>query len=460
MRRLAGPGGALRIGGTRLPAPRLAPTPPAPPRPTRRRRPAVVARGSVCDDDRRRCGRRRARAAARPPAPRCRRPARPRAAEARGRAPRNRPTDRVPSEQVVERRAAAGALQPVDAAVAAVVEHGHDQLAAQHHRRLQLGVHHQVAAVADHDEHLAARDAPASRQARRRSRSPCRKSRIRRDSRRGPACATACAARPAGRRPRRPRRRRAAPPGSPRRAPGRRSAAPRCPAPSPRRPPRSTPPSAPPRAPATLPRSHGRRAPPSAPRAWRGRRRPAAAAPCLPASNGWMLSWISRDPPGSSAREPVVKSCSRVPTARTRSASRARVFAAELPVTPIAPTARGWSQGSAPLPAWVSATGMPCRAAKSCSVAGRLRIQHAAAGDDQRPLARRSAPNRVRQLVRVRRGPADAVHPACANSATGKSNASACTSWHRLSVTGPHSRGVGQHGDRARQGGRAAAPAG
>ena len=73
--------------------------------------------------------------------------------------------------------------------------------------------------------------------------------------------------------------------------------------------------------------------------------------------------------PGSSARLPVVKSCSRVPTPRITSASRASVLAAELPVTPIEPTACGWSQAMALLPAWVSATGMRCLAAKAVSVA-------------------------------------------------------------------------------------------
>ena len=42
-------------------------------------------------------------------------------------------------------------MQPI----AAVVEHGQDQLLAEHDRGLQLGVHHHVAAVADHDEDFA-----------------------------------------------------------------------------------------------------------------------------------------------------------------------------------------------------------------------------------------------------------------------------------------------------------------
>ena len=43
---------------------------------------------------------------------------------------------------------------------------------------------------------------------------------------------------------------------------------------------------------------------------------------------GVMLSWIRAAAPGSSARQPVVKSCSRVPTPRITSASRASVLAA------------------------------------------------------------------------------------------------------------------------------------
>jgi len=67
----------------------------------------------------------------------------------------------------------------------------------------------------------------------------------------------------------------------------------------------------------------------------------------------------------------VVKSEYRVPMPITRSASRATVFAAVLPVEPTPPTAIRWSQLIAPLPAWVSATGIPVASAKarSCSQA-------------------------------------------------------------------------------------------
>ena len=60
-------------------------------------------------------------------------------------------------QQVVEALAAGGALQPVDAAEAAIVQHHDGQLHAQHHRGRDLGVHHQVRAVADHHDHLAIR---------------------------------------------------------------------------------------------------------------------------------------------------------------------------------------------------------------------------------------------------------------------------------------------------------------
>ena len=63
----------------------------------------------------------------------------------------------------------------------------------------------------------------------------------------------------------------------------------------------------------------------------------------------------------------VVKSAKRVPTASTTSARRARAFAALPPLAPTGPTASGWSHASAPLPAWVSATGTPKRSAKAAS---------------------------------------------------------------------------------------------
>ena len=68
-------------------------------------------------------------------------------------------------------------------------------------------------------------------------------------------------------------------------------------------------------------------------------------------------------------QEPVVKSASRVPTARMRSASAAAALAGVVPVTPMAPRLSGWLCGKADLPAWVSTTGMPWAVAKAASAA-------------------------------------------------------------------------------------------
>jgi hypothetical protein len=81
-------------------------------------------------------------------------------------------------QQVVEVGAAGGHLQPVDAAIAAIVEQHDGELQAEHHRGRELGIHHHVGAVADHDDDIRHRDAPSSRRGRRQSRSPCRRSRI------------------------------------------------------------------------------------------------------------------------------------------------------------------------------------------------------------------------------------------------------------------------------------------
>ena len=67
------------------------------------------------------------------------------------------------------------------------------------------------------------------------------------------------------------------------------------------------------------------------------------------------------------SHEPVVKSCSRVPTARIRSASAASALAAEVPVTPMEPTESLWLAGIDDLPDWVSATGTPWASAKPAS---------------------------------------------------------------------------------------------
>ena len=65
--------------------------------------------------------------------------------------------------------------------------------------------------------------------------------------------------------------------------------------------------------------------------------------------------------------DPVVKSWKRVPTPITRSAASQASLPQAEPVTPGEPKFIGCSQAVAPLPAWVSTTGMLRRAAKSAS---------------------------------------------------------------------------------------------
>jgi len=60
----------------------------------------------------------------------------------------------------------------------------------------------------------------------------------------------------------------------------------------------------------------------------------------------------------NAVHDPVVKSCSREPTAITTSASAASAFADWHPVTPTGPALSGWAATSVALPATVSTTGM------------------------------------------------------------------------------------------------------
>ena len=91
---------------------------------------------------------------------------------------------------------------------------------------------------------------------------------------------------------------------------------------------------------------------------------------CLAASNAVTLRLTNRTSgSANTVREAVVKSDQRVPMPSTTSASAASAFAAWVPVEPRPPTARGWSNGIAPLPACVSATGIPVASAKSTSAA-------------------------------------------------------------------------------------------
>ena len=64
------------------------------------------------------------------------------------------PPSGTQSSSMLLKRAAAIQLQPLDAAVAAVVEDHDDELAVEHHRRREFRVEHHVRAVADDHDHL------------------------------------------------------------------------------------------------------------------------------------------------------------------------------------------------------------------------------------------------------------------------------------------------------------------
>ena len=144
--------------------------------------------------------------------------------------------------------------------------------------------------------------------------------------------------------------------------------------------------------------------------------------------------------PPNSVREPVVKSCNRVPTANTTSAAAAARFAAAVPVTPIAPRFSAWSCASAPLPACVSVTGIPCAWANRArsSVASEYSTPPPATINGARAArSAATAPASSSASGRGRRG----FQTRGAKNAAGQSNASAWVSWHSASVTGPHSAG-------------------
>ena len=111
-------------------------------------------------------------------------------------------------DQVVEAGAAAGDLQAVDAAEAAVVEQDDDELVAEHHRGGELGVHHHVAAVAEHHHDLALGVGHLDAEAAGDLVAHGREAVFEVVAVGAGRCARACAARPAGRRRRRPRWRR------------------------------------------------------------------------------------------------------------------------------------------------------------------------------------------------------------------------------------------------------------
>jgi hypothetical protein len=138
--------------------------------------------------------------------------------------------------------------------------------------------------------------------------------------------------------------------------------------------------------------------------------------------------------------EAVVKSLSRDPMTITRSAVRARRLAAVVPVTPIAPTACGASNGSDPFPACVSPTGMPVARVKAASapVASLYSTPPPATTIGRDASRMRLAACRIAAASGRLRGIA---HTRVSNNASGNSAASACTSCGSASVTAPVSAG-------------------
>ena len=310
-------------------------------------------------------------------------------------------------EQVVEALAAGRALQPVDAAEAAIVEHHDDELATEHDRGCDLRVHHQVAAVADHDEDLALglrhldaepagdlvahagkavfevvaaglRRAPQLVQL---ARQPAGGADHDVGARgralhRADTCASVGALCSRGRR-----------------LGGRRV------------------PLAPSRGSRGALPGRGRAQPPSAADSSSS---PASRVAdqrhrvCLPASKGCTLRLtIRRAARANSAREPVVKSCSRVPTAST---SRPRAASA-LAALRAGDADRAHVQRMVPGQRALAGLGLRDRDAvalgESRQRRRRARIVHAAAGDDQRPLGAAQAARRrraARPVGPVRRG--------------------------------------------------------
>ena len=135
-----------------------------------------------------------------------------------------------------------------------------------------------------------------------------------------------------------------------------------------------------------------------------------------------------------------MKSCRRVPTARTTSAAAATTFADEEPVIPSGPACRSWECGTSVRPAVVSTSGIPCRSAKS-----RARCPA--------PEYRTPPPSTSNGRFEARRTPAASVTDRrsgrgrsgrCvtgSNSASGKSYVSAWTSCGSARTTGPLSAG-------------------
>ena len=109
-----------------------------------------------------------------------------------------------------------------------------------------------------------------------------------------------------------------------------------------------------------------------------------------------------------------------MPMTITRSASRARRFAARVPVAPIAAerTADG-RIGQRALAGLRLADGDAGRVDEAPQRVGRLAVDHAAAGDDQRPRLGANQPRRLAAADRDRRAAAAIVQTRGSKSAAG-----------------------------------------
>ena len=108
----------------------------------------------------------------------------------------------------------------------------------------------------------------------------------------------------------------------------------------------------------------------------------------------------------------VVKSLQRVPTPITRSAAAAIRLAANVPVAPIAPRHERVVVGERALARLRLAHGNAGRVAERAQRVGRLRVDDAAARDDQRPARRADRLDRLRQRVAVGQPDAERARPA------------------------------------------------
>ena len=164
------------------------------------------------------------------------------------------------------------------------------------------------------------------------------------------------------------------------------------------------------------------RAPRAAPRGRRARRRRAASAGLLERVDRRDVEVDEAHAGlGEELREAVVKSLQRVPTPSTTSASRASALAAVVPVAPIAPTRLRVVVGQRALAGLRLGDGDPGRLGELAQRVGRLGVDRAAAGDDQR-LARAAQQRRgLGQHVRLGHGGRRTCQTRRSNSSSGQS---------------------------------------